>query len=146
MEENCHNSHNSRKSNNTDVKLGPVTKLEKKNLMMTSYQNPWRHFNSLDWWPIWRYSEVEARRIACKTYIFINSNLCLTKTLNRTKESLTQLSFILTLWVKVLFFTKNADISKIKAVLVLKVIFFETTYVFVFTYQIESLEHNSKEF
>ena len=48
--------------------------------------------------------------------------------------------------VKVLFFTKNADISKIKAVLVLKGIFFETTNVFVLTYQIESLEHNSKEF
>ena len=58
------------------------------------------------------------------------------------------------LWVKVLFFTENADflkkknvdISKIKGVLVLKSIFFETTHVFVRTYQIWSLEHNSKEF
>ena len=47
------------------------------------------------------------------------------------------------IWVKVLFFTKmlifykkNADISKIKVVLVSKGIFFETTYVFVVTYQI----------
>ena len=55
-------------------------------------------------------------------------------------------------WVKVLFFTKNADflqknaeINKIKGVLVLKGIFYETTYVFVLTYQIWSLEHNSKE-
>ena len=30
--------------------------------------------------------------IVCKTYILINSNLYLTKTENRTKESLTQLS------------------------------------------------------
>ena len=30
--------------------------------------------------------------IVCKTYIFINSNLYLTKTENRTKKSLTQLS------------------------------------------------------
>ena len=57
------------------------------------------------------------------------------------------------LWVKVLFFTKNAnflqnnaDMHKIRRVLVLKGIFFETTYVSVFTYQIWSLEHNSKEF
>ena len=57
------------------------------------------------------------------------------------------------LWVKVLFFTKNADflqknaeINKIKGILVLKGIFYETTYVFVLTYQIWSLEHNSKTF
>ena len=42
-----------------------------------------------------------------------------------------------------LFFTKNADflqknaeINKIKGILVLKGIFYETTYVFVLTYQI----------
>ena len=33
-------------------------------------------------------------------------------------------------------FCKNADISKIKGVLVLKAILFETTYVSVLTYQI----------
>ena len=57
------------------------------------------------------------------------------------------------LWVKVLFFKinadflqKNPDISKIKGVLILKGIFHETTYVNALTYQIWSLEHNSKEF
>ena len=57
------------------------------------------------------------------------------------------------LWEKVLFFTKNADflqnnadISKIKGVLVLAGIIFETTYMFVLPYQIWSLELNSKEF
>ena len=34
------------------------------------------------------------------------------------------------------FVSKNGDISKIKKVLVLKVIFSETTFVFVLTYQI----------
>ena len=57
------------------------------------------------------------------------------------------------LWEKVLFFTKyadflqnNADISKIKGVLVLAGIIFKTTYMFVLPYQIWSLELNSKEF
>ena len=50
------------------------------------------------------------------------------------------------LWVKVLCFKKNADIIKIKEVLLLKGIIFETTYVFLLTYQIWSLEYNSKEF
>ena len=49
-------------------------------------------------------------------------------------------------WLKVLFFLKNANISKIKAVLVLKGIFFKTIYVFVPMYQIWSVKHNSKEF
>ena len=41
---------------------------------------------------------------------------------------------------------ENADISKIKKVLVLKYIFFETTYVFLLTYQISSFKQNSNEF
>ena len=49
-----------------------------------------------------------------KTYILINSNL------------------------KSWFFAKNADISKIKRVLVLKDILSETTYVCVLSYQISS--------
>ena len=60
-----------------------------------------------------------------------------------TKISNTTL--ILLLWVKVLFLPKNsdflqknADISKIKGVWVLKGIFSETTYVCVLTYQTSS--------
>ena len=66
----------------------------------------------------------------------------LTKTENRTKKSLTQLShyrFELRYYLcqkKRLFFTKNADISKIKKALVLKGSFSETTYVCVLTCQI----------
>ena len=55
------------------------------------------------------------------------------------------------LWVKILFLTKNtdflqknADISKIKGLLVLKGIFSETTCVF--THQIWCFEHDFNEF
>ena len=77
----------------------------------------------------------------------------LTKTENRTKKSLTQLSHYC--FVKVLFQPqnadfldkkKNADISKIKRILVLKGIFSETTYRCVLTCQISSFQHNSNEF
>ena len=69
------------------------------------------------------------------TYIFINSNLLSYKTWKQNlKISTTALKPFL--WVKVLFLLKNADflqenadISKIKVVLVLKDIFFEITYV-----------------
>ena len=64
-----------------------------------------------------------------------------TKTENRTKNFLTQLL----IWVKVLFLTKNADslpknadINKVKKVLILRHIFFKTKYVCVLTYQISS--------
>ena len=68
--------------------------------------------------------------IVSTTFIFINSNLYFTKAENRTKVSLTALTLLL--WVKVLFWPKNADflqkkknadISKIKKVLVLTVYF-----------------------
>ena len=66
-------------------------------------------------------------------YVFVNSNL--TKTEYGTKKNINT-AFTLLLWVKVLFLPKkgdflqkNADISKIRKVLVLKGIFPETTYV-----------------
>ena len=60
--------------------------------------------------------KADSGRIVCKAYIFITSNLLFTKTENRTKESLTQLSL---LWVKAPKTQKNADISKIKRASVL---------------------------
>ena len=44
------------------------------------------------------------------------------------------------------FLQKNADISKIKWVLVLKIMFSETTYVCLFTYQISSFQHTFNSF
>ena len=62
-------------------------------------------------------------------------------------------SLTLLLWVKVLFvpknadiFSKNADIRKIKRVLLLEGIFSETSYVCVLMYQVSRFQHNSKEF
>ena len=67
----------------------------------------------------------------------------LSKTENRAKKSLIALAILL--WVKVLFWPKNADflqknadISKIKKVLVIEGIFSETTDVCVLTCQIWS--------
>ena len=61
----------------------------------------------------------------------------LRKTENRTRESLTHLSHNIDLSIGTIF-AKNAVIGKTKEVLVLKGIFFETTYAFVLTYQISS--------
>ena len=64
IEENCHNS---RTSNDIDVKLELVTKLEKKTrqyqktLMMALYRNFWRHCHFSDLLPIWSNAEVSAR-------------------------------------------------------------------------------------
>ena len=62
-------------------------------------------------------------------------------------------ALILLLWVKVAFLPKNvnflqknAGVSKIKEVLLLKDTFSETIYVCVLTYQISSFCHNSNEF
>ena len=68
----------------------------------------------------------------------------LTKPQNRTKKSLTQLTYHTialskgTIFVKkmLVFCKKKSNISKIKGVLVLKGIFSETTYVCVITYRI----------
>ena len=43
-------------------------------------------------------------------------------------------------------FAKNADINKIKKALVIKIIFSETVYVCVLTYQISRLQSDSKNF
>ena len=64
-----------------------------------------------------------SRLIVCKFYISINSNL-FTKTGNRSKTSLTQLShYCIILAKKRYFLHKSANISKVKRALVLKGIF-----------------------
>ena len=45
-----------------------------------------------------------------------------------------------------IYYKKNAGISKVKGALQLKGIFFEATYVSALTYQISSFQHNSNEF
>ena len=88
--------------------------------------------------PIYSQSEaiwkLDSGRIVCKTYIFINSNLLSYKNWKQDWK-ISNTAPTLLLWVKVLFWPKNADflqkyanISKIKGALVLKGIFSETTY------------------
>ena len=78
IEENCHNS---RTSNDFDVKLGPVTKLEKKTRQYKKSLTS-RYIGICEVIVIFRiYGQFGAVRksesggIVCKTYIFINSNL-----------------------------------------------------------------------
>ena len=88
--------------------------------------------------------QPDSGRIVYKKYIFIKNNLLSYK---KWKQNLkiSNTVLILLLWVKVLFLPKNADILqtnadiiKIKGVLVLKSTFSETDYVCVVTNQIPS--------
>ena len=124
------------------MKLRPVTKIDKRN-KTTSQNWRWAHFGKLwrhCYFPIYNQfgaiRKPDSGRIVRRIYIFINSNLLSCKNWKKTlKKSLTQLdhTFALSrgtiLAKKHWFFAKNADISKIKRALVLKGIFFETTYV-----------------
>ena len=92
-------------------------------------------------------SEQSRSRIAGAQFVKLTFSLIVTfyltktKTENRTKKSLTQLSQYcfgskVLFLPKELFAKRNVDISKIKMTLVLKCIFSETTNVCVLTYQI----------
>ena len=88
--------------------------------------------------------EPDSGRSVCKTYIFINSNSSILEKL-KTELKIFNTAPTLSLSVKVLFLPKranflqkNADISKIKTVLVLKGIFSETAYVCVLTHHTSS--------
>ena len=68
----------------------------------------------------------DSGRMICNTTFSLTVTFYLIKTKNRTKKYVTSL-------IQMLFFCKkNADISKIKGVLVLKGMFSETTYVCVY--------------
>ena len=97
INENCRNS---RTSYDIDMKLGPVTKMDKRN--MTTSKKPDVDVMSVNcnvavFFPI--YGQFAAIRkphsggMVYKTYISINKTLCPTKTENKTKKSLAQLSY-----------------------------------------------------
>ena len=76
------------------MKLGPVTKLEKKNRTMSKNIDDGVMSEYCDVIVIFFiYGQFEAipkpdsRRRLCKSYVFINSNFYLTKTKNRSKKS-----------------------------------------------------------
>ena len=96
IKENCHNF---RTSDNTDMKLGPVTKLDKrdkktsKNVALTSFRKIMR---SLSFFGFLVNLEQSGGRIpdteSAKVMFSVIVTFCLTKTENRTKKCLTQLS------------------------------------------------------
>ena len=94
------------------MKFGPLTKLEKRN-NTTSKKSDDDVMSTdcdvivifSDLWPICSNPEGGFRRIVCKTFIFINSNLLSYKSENRTKN-LKYSSHIITL-SKDTIFAKN---------------------------------------
>ena len=108
MKENCHNS---RAKDDIDIKLRPLTKLDKKNKAMLKKIDNDVTLVSCDVIIIISvYGQFEASRkpvfgrIVSKTYIFINSNLLSSNLLQISYTALTLL-----LWIKVLLLPKNAD-------------------------------------
>ena len=81
----------------------------------------------------------ESGSMDSKTYVFINIFISFSKLLYcknwKQNWKVPKTALILLLWV---FFAKNADISKIKGILVLKGIFPETKYVCIDAYQMSS--------
>ena len=142
---------NSRTSNDIDMKLGPVNKLEKRNLWTSkNFDDDVMsvHCDVIVTFPIYVQFEAEQfgswipERMVFKTYILINSNLLSYKSWKQNKK-ISNGALILLLWVKVLFFPKNddfleknADISKTEGLFTQGGICSETAYVCVLTYQI----------
>ena len=132
------NSHNSITNYDIDMKLGPATKLKKRNTAtsktMTSCQ---QIVTPLSFFPTMANLQPSRSKIpdlwCLKLTFSLTKTFYFTKTENRAKKSLTQLScycFKVVLQPKMLIFCKkNVDISKIKEVLVLKGIFSKTTYI-----------------
>ena len=100
----------------------------------------WQIVTSLSFFQLMADLEQSERQIPGSWSVKVTFSLIvffyLTKTENRTKKSLTQLSYycfekgtILAKKKMLVFCKKNADISKIKGVVVLKGTFFKTTYV-----------------
>ena len=109
------NCHNSRTRDDIDMKLEPLTKLDKKNKTMSKKLDDYVMSKNCDVIAIFSiYSQFgairkpDSGRIFCKISVFINSNIYLIKTENRTKKNFNK-TLRLLLWVKVLFRPKNAD-------------------------------------
>ena len=83
----------------TNLKLGPVTKLDKKNKTTSKKFDVDVMSESCDVIVVFRifgqfgaFRRPDSGHRVCKSYVFSNSSFCLTKPENRTKKSLTQLS------------------------------------------------------
>ena len=140
MKGNCHNSGT---SDDIDMKLGPVTKLNKinktasKNFTMTPCHEIVTSLLFFQFMANFEQSGSWSPDAYSVNLIFLLIvTFYLTKTKNRTKKSLTALPLLI--WVKVLFWPKSAYFLQKTADLKLKGIFSETTYGCVLTCQIWS--------
>ena len=145
---------NSRIIQGIGTKPGTVTKLDKRNTTMSNKVDNDVMLANCDiivffsiYFQFAVFRKLDSRRMVYKTLILINSNFLSYKTWNQNQK-ISYTALILLLWVKVMviFLQKNANISKIKGILVLESILSKTTYVCVLTYQISSFWHNSNEF
>ena len=124
------------------MKLGPVTKLDKRNKTISKKFDNVMSENCGIIVIFLIYSQFGATVQSVKCIFSFIVTFYLIKTENRTKKSLTQLSHYCFVYmyylckIMLIFCKKNAHISKIKSVLALRCIFSETTYVCVPTYQI----------
>ena len=94
------NWHNSRTRNDIDMKLGPVTKLEKRNKTMSknlTVRSCWQMVTSLSFFQFMANMEQSRSWIQDAQSVKLTFSLTvifyLTKTENRTKKSLSQLSY-----------------------------------------------------
>ena len=124
------------------MKLGSVTKPDKRKKttskkfcddVMSEYSHTIAIFPIYSQFgAIWK---PDSRCIVCKTYFFINTNFFLQKLKTELKNlwhrsSTIALTILVLFWPKSADFCKrNANINKIKRVLLLKGIFYESTHV-----------------
>ena len=124
IKQNCPNS---RTSDDVDMKLGPVTKLEKRNKTTSKKFDVNVMSENCDviviFWIFGQFGAVQrpvSGHRVCKTYVFSNSHFLFYKNWKQNWKFSNTANTLL-LWVKVLFLRKNinilqknADVSKIK--------------------------------
>ena len=124
--------HNSRTSNDIDMKRVSVSKHDNTNTETSKklYDDVMSancdvSLIYVQFGAIWK---LESTHMVCNTYIFIKNNLLSYK--NRKQNyKISNTALLLLLWIKLSFLPKNAGMRKIKGVPLLKGIFSETTYV-----------------
>ena len=107
------NWHNFRTIDDIDMKIGPVSKTDKRNNVKTiDLEIMLEHFHVISIFPV--YGQVgaiwkpESGCIVCKTYVVINSNFLFYKNLKQSLK-IFNTALALLLWVKILFWPKLTD-------------------------------------
>ena len=132
INKNCDNTWT---SNNINIKLGPVTKIDKRNRSTQKNDTASSNYDVIDIFTIYVYLQQSGSRISDTRSLFLTFSLIAVFYLTNLKTELQifKTALIQFLWVKVLllktkkkdkkdvdFLAKNADISKCRKILVLK--------------------------